>query len=153
MSDTVKSTQPAGAADAQAVPYTVEDILTPLALTIIIDNKVRDPELSEYITQGEGLLELLFAGEPMPPQDILAWFRDNEMILIAKMKSMRKNTFVLKSLNRFKNDEMAIEAMYDAMLAISVSDKEYHVEESELIRSAASLWGYARPPFKVIKRD
>ena len=130
--------------------YSIDHILTPLALTVIIDSVVRDPELSEYIVQAEGLLDLLGHGEDMGPTEILAWFRNNESLLITRMQSERKNTFVLTSLTRFKDDDMAIEALYDAMLAISVSDKEYHVDESELIKSAASLWGYARPPFKVI---
>ncbi len=130
--------------------YTIDEILTPLGLTVIIDNVVRDPELSEFIVQAEGLLELLGHGDEMGPAEILAWFRENEMLLIARMKSARKNTFVLTSLTRFKNDDMAIEALYDSMLAISVSDKEYHIDESDLIKSAASLWGYTRPPFKVI---
>ena len=65
------------------------------------------------------------------------------------MKGLGKNTFVLKSLILFKNHDAMVEAMYDAMLAISISDQEYHEQESELIKSAASLWGYVRPPFKV----
>ncbi len=130
--------------------YSIDEILTPLALTVIIDNVVRDPELSEYIVQAEGLLELLGGDDDLQAPHILGWFRDNEMILIARMKSVRKNTFVLTCLMKFKDDDMAIEAMYDAMLAISISDKEYHVDESDLVKSAASLWGYARPPFKII---
>lgn len=130
--------------------YSIDEILTPLAMTVIIDNVVRDPELSEYIVQAEGLLELLGYGDDMQAPEILGWFRENEMILIARMKSARKNTFVLTTLTKFKDDDMAIEAIYDAMLAISISDKEYHVDESDLVKSAASLWGYERPPFKII---
>ncbi|HFB55199.1 MAG TPA: hypothetical protein ENJ46_04670 [Hellea balneolensis] len=129
--------------------FSNDDLLTPLALTVIIDHKVRDPELSEYVVQAEGLLELLGSEKTLKPQDILAWFRDNEAILTARLKSAGKNTFVLKCLTRFQDNDAAIEAMYDAMLAISISDQEYHVQESELIKSAASLWGYSRPPFKV----
>ena len=130
--------------------YSIEEILTPLAVTVIIDNVVRDPELSEFTIQAEGMLELLDHDGVMMPQDILGWFLDNELILVSKMKSPRKNTFVLTTLNRFKDDDKAVEAMYDAMLSISVSDKEYHMDESDLIKSAATLWGYERPPFKVI---
>ena len=130
--------------------YNTRDILTPLALTVIIDNKVRDPELSEFIVQAEGLLDLLAGNDKMNHEEILAWYRDNEADLTKQLKSVRKNTFVLTTLNRFKDDDIAVEAMYDAMLAISVSDKEYHVDESDLIKSAATLWGYVRPPFKVI---
>ncbi|GEM_PF-820336 len=128
--------------------YTVEDLLTPLAITVIIDHKVRDPELSEFVIQAEGLLELLLPDSKMGPPDILGWFRDNEDIMRATLASPQKNTYVLKALSLFKSDDVAVEALYDAMLAISISDKEYHVDESDLIKSAAALWGYVRPPFK-----
>jgi len=130
--------------------YNIQDLLTPLALTVIIDNKVRDPELSEFTVQAAGLLDLMGHSPDMDSEKIMAWYRDNEAVLSEKLKSTRKNTFVLTTLNRFKDDDMAVEAMYDAMLAISVSDKEYHVDESDLIKSAAALWGHERPPFKVI---
>ncbi len=129
--------------------FTIDEVLTPLALTVIIDNKVRDPELSEFIVQAEGLLDAVDDMDTIPQQNILAWFKTNEPLLIGRMKGLGKNTFVLKSLALFKNHEAMVEAMYDAMLAISISDQEYHEQESELIKSAATLWGYVRPPFKV----
>jgi hypothetical protein len=42
-----------------------------------------------------------------------------------------------------------MENIYDAMVAISVSDNEFVVDESELIKSAATIWGFSRPPIKV----
>ena len=66
------------------------------------------------------------------------------------LSGKRKNTIILRALTRFKED-WQVEALYEAMLAISISDKEYHAEESELIKSAASIWGFSRPPFKVIR--
>ena len=135
-----------------ATRYTIDEILTPLALTVIIDNKVRDPELMEFTTQAEGLCDALDDFDPMSPAAVLEWYRENESTLIGHMNGRGKNTFILKTLTRFTDNAALVEAMYDAMLAISVSDKEYRVEESELIRSAASLWGYIRPPFKVVGR-
>ncbi len=133
--------------------YTIDEILTPLALAVIIDNKVRDPEMSEFVMQTEGMLEAMDDLDSLSPKDILNWFRAHEEELVSAMKRKGKNTFILKSLTRFKGNEALIESMYDAMLAISISDKEYHTDESELIRSAASLWGYVRPPFKVGNKD
>lgn len=133
--------------------YSLEELLMPLALTVIIDHKVRDPELSEFVIQAEGLLDLLLPESKFGPPDILGWFRDNENILIAQLASPHRNTFVLKHLSLFKKDDIAVEALYDAMLAISISDKEYHIDESDLIKSAATLWGYTRPPFKVGKLE
>jgi hypothetical protein len=132
--------------------FSIDDILTPLALTVIIDNKVRDPGMSAFVDQAFGLLEMLDFDKEMNQAKIRAWFLHEEPRLSAAIKGKNKNTVVLKALTRFKKDEALVEAMYDAMLAISVSDKEYHSSESDLVKSAASLWGYTRPPFKVVGR-
>ena len=130
--------------------FTYDDILTPLALTVIIDHRVRDPELAAFRRQAAGLIEL-FEMEPMDSAALADWFSVNEPKLKEALSGRRKNTVVLRALTRFTED-VHVENMYDAMLAVSISDQEYHEEESELIKSAASIWGFARPPFKVIKK-
>lgn len=127
--------------------FTYSDILTPLALTVIIDHKVRDPEMAEFCRQAEGLIEL-FELEPLSEAELLSWYKDHHADLDEKLSGKRKNTLVLRALTRF-SEQVHIENIYEAMLAISISDKEYVKEESELIRSAASIWGFSRPPFKV----
>ena len=129
--------------------FSYEDILTPLALTVIIDNKVRDPEMSSFCVQAAGLIEL-FELDPMTGDALLDWYTRHEDGLRAALTGKRKNTMILRALTRFKEDSQ-VEAIYDAMLAISISDKEYHAQESDLIKSAASIWGFSRPPFKVIR--
>jgi len=46
---------------------------------------------------------------------------------------------------------MIMENIYDAMVQISVCDNEFREEESDLIKSAASIWGYQRPPIKIVR--
>ncbi len=129
--------------------FSYDDILTPLALTVIIDHKVRQPEMAAFSVQANGLLEL-FEMEPMPIETLLEWYAAHELDLREALSGKRKNTMILRALTRFKED-WQVEAIYEAMLAISISDKEYHKNESDLIRSAASIWGFSRPPFKVIR--
>ena len=129
--------------------FSYDDILTPLALTVIIDHKVREPEMQAFSAQAHGLLEL-FEMEPMTNDALLDWYASNEDEIRASLTGKRKNTIILRALTRFKED-WQVEALYEAMLAISISDKEYHKDESDLIRSAASIWGFSRPPFKVIR--
>lgn len=129
--------------------FNYEDILTPLALTVIIDNKVRQPEMKAFCVQAAGLIEL-FDLPPLSEADLLKWYTHNEDDLRNALTDKRKNTIILRALTRFKEDSQ-VEAIYEAMLAISISDKEYHTEESELIKSAASIWGFSRPPFKVMR--
>ena len=127
--------------------FTHDDILTPLALTVIIDHKVREPEMTEFCRQAEGLIEL-FELDSMSETQLLSWYEIHHKDLQEKLSGKRKNTLVLRALTRF-TEQVHIENLYEAMLAISISDKEYVKEESELIKSAASIWGFSRPPFKV----
>ena len=127
--------------------FTHDDILTPLALTVIIDHKVREPEMTEFCRQAEGLIEL-FELDSMSETQLMSWYETHHNDLQEKLSGKRKNTLVLRALTRF-TEQVHIENLYEAMLAISISDKEYVKEESELIKSAASIWGFSRPPFKV----
>jgi len=126
---------------------THDDVLKPLFITIVIDNKVRDPELAELVVQANGLFPL-FNLPALSQDEIASRFRQIESSLAKKLEGKRKNTTILFALSRFKED-IHVENLYEAMIAISVSDKEYKREESDLIKSAASIWGYNRPPLKV----
>jgi len=127
--------------------YTHDDVLLPLVITVVIDKKVKKPEMKSLCVQAKGLFDL-FELPPLSDKEILAWFKTRETDLANKLKGPRRNTLVLRALSRFKDDQ-DVEAVYDAMVSISVSDQEYVVVESELIKSAASIWGFPRPPIKI----
>lgn len=128
--------------------FTHDDILMPLALTVIIDNKVRDPELLAFRQQAVALLPL-FGLPHMDEAEAGQWFTKNEHEIKDTLSKRGRNTAILRALTRF-TDDLHVENLYDAMVTISVSDKEFKREESDLIKSAAAIWGYQRPPFKVI---
>lgn len=128
--------------------FSHDDILTPLAVTVIIDTHIRDLELNEFCSQAEHLIEL-FSLPKLSDKALRDWFNTNLEEIKGKLESPRKNTFILRTLTRFK-DDLHVENIFDAMVSISVSDEEYKREESELIKSAASIWGYRRPPIKVV---
>jgi len=129
---------------------TLDDILLPLAITVIIDSKIKEPELNAFIEQGVGLSDL-FELSGITDKVVREWYEENSEPLREKLSGKRRNTLVLRALTRFQ-DEMRIDNVFEAMVSISVSDHEYHEEESELIRSAASVWGLQRPPLKVDTR-
>lgn len=128
--------------------FTHDDILMPLALTVMIDSKIKDPELREFRQQANALFNL-FEVDQMTEDELVEWFRAKENELKTTLTGRRKNTEILRALTRFSDDQH-VEAMYDSMVTISVADKEYHREESDLIKSAASIWGFQRPPLKVV---
>lgn len=130
--------------------FTHDDILLPLAITVIIDKKIRSPEMAAFARQAKGLIEM-FDLSPMDDKSIKDWFDREEPEIERKLNSPMRNTLVLRALSRFKDDR-DVENIFDAMVSISVSDKEYVRSESDLIKSAAAIWGFDRPPLK-IKRD
>jgi len=103
--------------------------------------------MTEYYRQAAALIEL-FELDDMTQDELIAWYNSHSDEFSAKLSGPRRNTFVLRALTRF-TDDVHIENLYEAMLAISISDEEYVKEESELVKSAASIWGFTRPPFKV----
>lgn len=124
-----------------------EDVLRVLAITVIIDQHVRNPELAEFVEQSTGLAPLCDV-EGFDASMAQTWYKATEPSIHEDLESRGRNTVILKALTRIKDDAIR-EALYDSILAISVSDKEYHRKESDLVRSAASIWGFVRPPFKV----
>lgn len=128
--------------------FTHDDILMPLALTVIIDNKVRDPELKAFHEQAKALIAL-FGLPELNSGEINSWFNSNVSEIHEILEARGKNTAILRALTRF-SDDIHVENIYDAMVTISISDKEYRREESDLIKSAAAIWGYQRPPFKIV---
>ncbi len=128
--------------------FSHDDIFMPLALTVIIDNKVRDPEMLEFRKQATALCEL-FELDQMSEKDVTSWFNQREPKIRETLNDKGKNTAVLRALTRFTED-IHVENMYDAMVCISISDQEFVRDESDLIKSAATIWGFDRPPFKVI---
>jgi len=128
--------------------FTHDEILMPLALTVMIDQKIKDPELKEFRLQANALFNL-FEIDQMSEDELIEWFINKQNELRDTLKGRRKNTEILRALTRFSDDKH-VEALYDAMVSISVADKEYHREESDLVKSAASIWGFQRPPLKII---
>lgn len=129
--------------------HTIEEILTPLAIAVVIDHKVREVEETAFAELADGLLEL-FGYEPMGREAVLAWFDAQKEKLEDQLWEKGGNTLVLRALTRFKKS-VYCEAIYDALVSIAVADNEYVPEESRLIKSAASIYGYERPLIAVTR--
>ncbi len=134
-------------ADHDSKPLTLDDILRPLAIAVIIDHKVKSVEQTAFLNQGRGLLE--FFGHEQPSDAVMTeWFSNISEQLEEQLWEKGGNTIVLRALTRFKGDA-ACEAVFDAMVAISLADDKFVREESRLIRTAATLYGYPLPPLRI----
>lgn len=124
-----------------------DSVLTVLAITVIIDQKILNPEMSEFCEQAVGLAEL-YCDEPFGLEDAKTWFIKTQPAILASLEGRGRNTAILKAISAIEGSDLR-ENLYDAMVTISISDAEYHKHESDLVRSAAAIWGFNRPPLKV----
>jgi len=76
-----------------------DDILMPLALTVMIDSKIKDPELREFRQQAAALFNL-FELEQWTEEELAAWFLAKESELKTVLDGRRKNTEILRALTR-----------------------------------------------------
>lgn len=130
--------------------HTIDEILMPLAIAVVIDHKVREVEQTALVLRANGLLEM-FGHPVMTTDEILSWFQDRHDDLEDQLWDKGGNTLVLRALTRFTEPHHC-EAIFDALVSIAVADDEYVTEESRLIKSAASIYGYERPPLKVTRQ-
>ncbi len=127
--------------------HSIDTILKPLAITVIIDHEVKEVEKTTFLEQARGLLEF-FGYEGVSDDQMLKWFADCRADLEDQLWNKGGNTLVLRALAAFKEDAEC-EAVYDAMVTLSLCDDRFVTEESRLIKSAAAIYGYALPPRKV----
>lgn len=128
-----------------------DSLLTVLAITVIIDQKIRNPEMTEFCDQAAGLAEL-YCDVPFTTHEAKVWFEREEAAILQSLQGRGRNTAILKAISAVKDPAMR-ENLYDAMVTISISDSEYHKQESDLVRSAAAIWGFSRPPLKVAEGE
>lgn len=119
------------------------NVLRILAITVIIDGREREEEMLAFAVHAQGLAPL--AGFDPPNTDWLAdWYSAQRPQITADIKGRGKNTVILKAFASVK-DPAIREAVFDAIIHIAISDKDYHETESDFIRSAAAIWGYRQP--------
>jgi hypothetical protein len=127
--------------------HSLDTILKPLAITVIIDHEVKDVERTTFIELARGLLDF-FGHPPVSNEKLLEWFMAQRATLEDQLWDKGGNTLVLRALTAFK-DDAECEAVYDAMVTLSLCDDKFVTEESRLIKSAASIYGYPLPPRKI----
>jgi len=125
------------------------NVLRILAITVIIDGRVREAELAAFMEHAKGMAPLC-GQEDVTDEWLQNWYDQNKTRIINEIDGRGKNTTILKAFATVKTDAIR-ESLFDAIIHIAVSDKEYHEAESDLVRSAAAIWGFVRPPIKVFR--
>jgi len=97
--------------------------------------------MKEFCRQAAGLIEL-FDFDPMTEDDLIAWYAEHQDELSEKLTGKRRNTMVLRSLTRFK-DQIHIERLVTKNMSkksqsLSALPPQFGASRAPPLRSADS---------------
>lgn len=115
-----------------------ENVLTLLAIVVLADHRVRDPEMVEFCHEA-GLINHETSPERiMTAGQLRRWFNANrDRIDAALIKDIEG--FTAETLKAVTDPELR-RLILQAMFAISICDYELHDEENEILKTAISTW-------------
>lgn len=125
-----------------------ENALTLLAIVVLADHRVRDPEMIEFVHEASLINDAVFPDRIFTNGQIRRWFAANRArIEVALTKD--NQAFVSESLAPVTDPDLR-RMILQAMFAITICDYELHDEENEVLGIAIKTWQLTFDPKTVI---
>ena len=145
-SSTVHLALPSHSAEMGALmnPDNWTDIFTLLAIIVVADNRVYKEEVDCFVAQVDILKAEVGSDALVTPKLAFDWFNAHRDNIKAKIQQENSQFFVVRTIQGLL-DFPDHGALLRSMEAVSVSDREFHIEEKSIIELAAAYWGQTRP--------
>jgi len=117
---------------------------TVLAISVLIDERLRDIEMVEFSHSIMTINQLIRPGVILPRKTIVQWFKDNQDDISLKLSQDLDSAWKTQVLKAVTDPELR-RLVLSAMFSISVCDYELDDEECEFLKLAVSLWETGLP--------
>ena len=114
------------------------------AVTVLLDERARDPELIEFVHACMVQNHRLRPGIILSRQSILAWFDANKARIGAALAADADNAYKTGLLSQIYDEDLQ-RVVLSSIFTISVADYELHDEESDFIKQALMVWKTTLP--------
>ena len=121
------------------------DIFTLLAIIVVADDRVYKEEVDSFVAQVEILKTEVGSEALVTTKLAFDWFHAQRDEIRAKIQQENSQFFVVRTIQGLL-DFPDHGALLRSMEAVSVSDREFHIEEKSVIELAAAYWGQ-KPPY------
>ena len=121
-----------------------QTVATIFAITVLLDERERDPELIEFTHACMVHNHKIRPGTILPRQTLQAWFKQRKSDLSATLSGPDAQDFKIELLSRISAPELQ-RSVLSSIFTISVADYELHDEETEFIQTALSVWNAEMP--------
>ena len=122
----------------------VEAVAHILAATILLDKRQRDREMVEFCYYVKTINQDLCSKTILPRQKIMDWFETQKQDLTTGLANDTDGSFKTNLLKPITDPKIRRKVL-TAIFAISISDQEFHDEESSFIKTAVNLWQVGTP--------
>ena len=121
-----------------------EYVATIFAVTVLLDDRERDPELIEFVHACMVHNHRLRPGVILSRQHLLKWFDANKEAIRARLHADDAEAYKTDLLSRIFDEDLQ-RGVLSSIFAISVADYELHDEETDFISRALAVWHTTMP--------
>ena len=121
-------------------PKPINDILTILAITVVVDKRVFAKEVDSFINSARNLDILETPDLDLSPAKLLMWFESNRDDLKARMNQAPSFEKWFNAIIDNLSEHPARHSILNRMIKISKADGELHISEKALITLVAKRW-------------
>ena len=116
-----------------------DNILTLLAIAVLADHKLRDPELIEFCHEAQLLNDLIDPDRILSRRSLLDWFHHYRSEIDAKLQGPDADIFIRQSFDEITNTELRPHIL-QSIFGICICDYDLHDEEAHVIQIGVKAW-------------
>ena len=120
------------------------EIFTLLAIIVVADNRVYKEEVDSFVGQVDILKSQVGSEALVTSKLAFDWFIAQRDEIKAKINQDNAEFYIVRTIQSLM-DFPDHGALLRSMEAVSVSDREFHIEEKSIIQLAAAHWGQTPP--------
>lgn len=117
----------------------MESVAKILAVSILIDNELRDVEMVEFLNAVGHINRKIRPDVILSDIKIQRWFDNNKAELTSILASDLDNSFKVNLLSQI-TDTALRRTLLASIFSVSICDYELHHQECEYLRLATDLW-------------
>lgn len=121
-----------------------QDILRLLAISVLIDDVIKDRELIEFCHEAQKLNRQFRSDTILCREHLLAEFNRIKPDIIAALKSPNSKSYITQCIAAL-TDEAQCGEVSKSIYSISICDYEVHDEECAFLQTALADWGIDAP--------
>lgn len=116
-----------------------DEILTLLAISILVDKRLRDEEISAFCQEAQSLMREFKDQDLMPRTEFKRWLAAHKDSISRQLSGNNRNSYMSGAVNNILDPKLR-KSILLSLFKLSVSDFNLHAHETELLLLCKNEW-------------